>query len=355
MAKKCTLSGVEKLPRGVRIHRSGGYIADVCVNKQRYTRVCRSLAEAVEARKLLVQEHKAAISAASSAAPVRPSTNDAWTLAFAIKKTFQLVWEGKGSEQTNMFNSDAAIKFFGADMPVKKITLDRIDEYVEHMLSIGNSGGTINRKLSCLSRALRIAHERGKLTTLPKMPRRREGTHRIRFLAPEEEARLIAYVNHLGYYDHEDAITLLIYTGFRCSELWRLERRDIDLEHNTITAWQTKNGHPRTIPIVETIRPIIERRMQDAPTDTSRLFPDGSNPWLRQVWDKLRMHLGMDDDPQFVPHMLRHTCATRLSQKGASMAIIKEWMGHSDIKTTARYTHFAPKDLLNAAAMLATG
>ena len=86
--------------------------------------------------------------------------------------------------------------------------------------------------------------------------------------------------------------------------------------------------------------------------DTDRLFPTGSNPWLRQVWEKIRLHMSLDSDPQFVPHMLRHTCATRLAQKGLSMVVIKEWMGHSDIQTASRYTHFAPKDLLNAAQLL---
>ncbi|MEG2173354.1 MAG: site-specific integrase [Desulfovibrionaceae bacterium] len=236
---------------------------------------------------------------------------------------------------------------------MKDITLDSIDAYVEHLLNIGNSGSTVNRKLSCLSRILRTAFERDKIKTLPKMPRRREGTHRVRFLSIDEEEKLLAAVEHLGYIAHKEAISMLIYTGFRCSELWRLERRDVDLEHQTLTAWKTKNSHPRTIPIVETILPIIKRRIEATTNEDDRLFPEGSNPWLRNLWEKVRLHLGKDDDPQFVPHMLRHTCATRLSQRGASMMIIKEWMGHSDISTTARYTHFAPKDLRNAAQLLA--
>ncbi len=48
------------------------------------------------------------------------------------------------------------------------------------------------------------------------------------------------------------------------------------------------------------------------------------------------------------------TCATRLAQKGVTMMLIKEWMGHSTIQTTARYTHFAPKDLRKAADLLSS-
>ena len=36
------------------------------------------------------------------------------------------------------------------------------------------------------------------------------------------------------------------------------------------------------------------------------------------------------------------------------MMVIKEWMGHSNINTTMRYTHLAPKDLLYAAKILSS-
>ena len=115
--------------------------------------------------------------------------------------------------------------------------------------------------------------------------------------------------------DVQDAILCLLYTGFRCGELWRLECRDIDLERGTLTAWKTKTPHPRTVPIVGRIRPIIERRLQ-ACGGTGRQFPMGSTDWLRRPRDILRYHMGMDDDPQFVPHMLRHTCATLVTGGG---------------------------------------
>ncbi len=335
-----------KMPKGVRPHKSGGFLASICIDRKRYSRVCKTVEEAVAARTEMANAHDISL-------PVmRQKTND-WTLTYAIEKTFQLVWDGKGSEETNKWNSADIMKFFGEHTRIKTITLDKIDDYVAHLLNNGNSGSTINRKLSCLSRILRTAFDRGKITSLPKMPRRREGTHRIRFLSPQEEERLLKLAEHMGYIAHKDAITVLIYTGFRCSELWRLERRDIDLTNNTITAWKTKNGHPRTIPIVEKIKPIIARLIMDnTTTDTDRLFPQASNQWMRSAWDRIRLHMGLDNDPQFVPHMLRHTCATRLAQRGASMVVIKEWMGHSDIQTTSRYTHFAPKDLRNAAELL---
>ena len=143
---------------------------------------------------------------------------------------------------------------------------------------------------------------------------------------------------------------MMIYTGFRCGEVWNMQAKDINPETGTITAWKTKSGHPRTIPIVDKIQPIIERLLESS--GGGRLFPGCNNTWLRPRWERVRFHMGMADDAQFVPHMLRHTCATRLSREGVSMPLIKEWMGHSTIQVTARYAHFAPSDLYKAAKAL---
>lgn len=347
-AKKKDKMNAVTLPRGIRPHRSG-YIVDVTVGGKRRTKTAATLEAALLAREAL---RNAASATSNSAGAGDDTSRDDWTLEQATERTMQVVWAGKSAYKTMLINSKAVLGFFGADTPVQDITLDDIDRFVAHLLNErGNSGGTVNRKLSCLSRILRTAFERGKLEKMPKMPKRREAEHRIRFLSPEEEARMLTILEATATQDVQDAILCLLYTGFRCGELWRLECRDIDLERGTLTAWKTKNHHPRTVPIVGRIRPIIERRMQ-ACGGTGRLFPMGSNDWLRRPWDILRYHMGMDDDPQFVPHMLRHTCATRLSQAGVSMPIIKEWMGHTSITTTARYAHFSPSDLRHAATLL---
>lgn len=328
------------LPRGIRRHRRG-YIVDVTVNGCRKTKTAPTLAEAIAAREALADA-------------ARQTARDAaeWSLGDAIERTKSVIWAGKPSFETMLKNCRALLAFFGSGVQLRHIDADRIDAFVEHCASKGNSGATINRKLACLSRIMRTAYERGKLDKMPKMPRRSEGEHRIRFLSHDEEKQLVIIMQRLALsQDVQDAVLCLLYTGFRCGELWRLECRDVDIERGTITAWKTKNHHPRTIPLVEKLRPIIARRIETC-GGQGRLFPTGSNEWLRRPWDIIRHHMGMDDDAQFVPHMLRHTCATRLSQAGVSLPLIKEWLGHTNIQTTARYAHFSPEDLRAAARLL---
>lgn len=57
-------------------------------------------------------------------------------------------------------------------------------------------------------------------------------------------------------------------------------------------------------------------------------------------------------DPNFVPHILRHTCCTRLMQKGAPVKKVQLFMGHKSINTTMRYTHLFPQDIFDLPSLL---
>jgi hypothetical protein len=62
--------------------------------------------------------------------------------------------------------------------------------------------------------------------------------------------------------------------------------------------------------------------------------------------------LGLQDDGDFVFHVCRHTCATRLLDAGVHLLVMKEWLGHKNIETTMRYSHVKPENLSAALAKL---
>ena len=126
---------------------------DVTVGGKRRTKTAATLEAALLAREAL---RNAASAASNSAGTGDDAGREDWTLAQATERTMQVVWAGKSAYKTMRINSRAVLGFFGADTPVRDITLDRIDRFVAHLLNErGNSGGTVNRKLSCLSRILR--------------------------------------------------------------------------------------------------------------------------------------------------------------------------------------------------------
>jgi integrase len=216
----------------------------------------------------------------------------------------------------------------------------------------GNSNGTLNRKVSALTKVLNTCKKRsGGLVAIPYVTRYREARGRIRFLSTQEEATVLALCTQWNKLDHRDVITMLVDTGLRTGELWRLECRDVDLTHGLLSIWQSKNDNPRSLPMTSRVREIVTRRMQGLPT-TGRPFPF-QNSWLgNSLWHKVKVAMGLQDDKQFIPYALRHTCASRLIQRGVGLAVVQAWLGHRTITQTLNYAHLAPASLQEAAKVL---
>ncbi len=76
---------------------------------------------------------------------------------------------------------------------------------------------------------------------------------------------------------------------------------------------------------------------------------------FRRAWGRAKADIGLADDRQFVSHVLRHTCASRLVQRGVALKVVQEWMGHKAINVTMRYAHLAPANLMAAVSVLESG
>ena len=275
------------------------------------------------------------------------ATPPSWTLGYALERAAAVRWREGGYEDRTRSSLRDIVEFLGKDTPLAEITLSRIDALVETFHARGLRAATINRKLCSLSAILSTAHQRGGLEKMLRLPRLRTHEHRIRFLSEEEERALIAALVGMGYREQAAAVKLLIYTGMRRGELFRLDCKDIDLQRYTLTIWQSKSRRPRTIPVAPAIRPLVAALCK-LRKGVGLIFPY-SRYWLHHAWERVRVELGYADDPEWVLHMLRHTCASRLARRGVSLALVKEWLGHSNVKTTMRYVHFAPSDLQVAA------
>ena len=61
-------------------------------------------------------------------------------------------------------------------------------------------------------------------------------------------------------------------------------------------------------------------------------------------------HVGFTHEARL--NRLRHTCASRLVNKGVDLYVVKEWLGRSTIQVTEKYAHLAPGKLAHAAKVL---
>jgi len=193
----------------------------------------------------------------------------------------------------------------------------------------------------------RLTRERYHIEALP------EYTGRIRVVSEEEEEGVLKYLKFLGKDDEYDAVVVLRDTGMRVGELRRLQWRDITQANGRTyaTIWESKGDVSRTIPLKQRTVETLEARRTDEAQPHWKIF-EFSERGFNTTWDRAREHLGLSEDPEFVPHALRHTVASELVRAGASLPSVMKFMGHKSIRTTMKYAHLAPSDLDSALDLL---
>ena len=141
---------------------------------------------------------------------------------------------------------------------------------------------------------------------------------------------------------------MLVDTGCRLEEILKLEYEDVNFEANLISIWINKGEKPRSIPMTKRVRNIMEARKVNDQIKPFRL----KSYQAENAWRWVRKQMGLEHDPEFILHALRHTCASRLVNKGVDLYVVKEWLGHSTIQVTEKYAHLAPHKLVHAALVL---
>jgi integrase len=213
-------------------------------------------------------------------------------------------------------------------------------------LAATRAPATVNRYLAALSHAFTVAvNEWQWLEASPmqgkRVPRLREPRGRVRFLSEEERPRLLAACQASHNRFLYPVVLLALSTGARKQEILRLTWRDIDLRRTQLTLPQTKNGEPRTLPLVgralETVHTLARVRRIDTPL----LFPRADGRAPLDVRYAFQQALRVADITDFRWHDLRHSAASYLAMNGASLVEIAEVLGHKTLQMVKRYAHLS--------------
>ncbi|WP_208179824.1 site-specific integrase [Sinorhizobium medicae] len=264
-----------------------------------------------------------------------------------VKKTH---WKLKRSAETLIQSGKQCVDILGSSFEVKDFSRYQYDEIISHLSDEELSNATINRKLAAMSVMVRAAVEIGALGRAPKVPLLEEGIGRTRFITEEEEVKILGLMQKLAMDDVRAFTIFALDTGGRLSAMLGLGWGDFGPDLSTVTYWKDKKSPPRTLPLSERAKVelrAIKERYPDNP-GPFRMFRS-KNGQLRTHWDRVMSTLKLDD---VVIHTLRHTCASRLVQRGVDLRRVQQWMGHRSIQTTLRYAHLAPSDLLGMAGVL---
>jgi len=158
---------------------------------------------------------------------------------------------------------------------------------------------------------------------------------RDRVLTYEEEERLLSVCAE----PLKDIIQVALWTGMRQGEILSLEWNWIDLGENEINipSSSKKSKRPHRLPIASKLRSLLLRR-QLKTKGSSYVFPspktDNHLVNVNKGWRKALKNAGIKN-LRF--HDLRHSFASRLSNRGYSVQEIQLLLSHGDIRTTSRY------------------
>lgn len=269
------------------------------------------------------------------------ASDGGFTLKAFIDKFAEGIWHGKAySEKTKQYCGHL-VDFFGEDKLLADITAMNVHEWIDHLrVDHENSDSTINKKNSVFRTLLKKAKELEVIEGFPVIPHFKPGKGRTRFLSEVEEKTLLERLKWASSPEMYHRVIFMLDTGARDSDVRRLQWDHIDFKARKVTFWKTKNTKPRTLPLTSRA---LEALLCQQQTGAEKPFPISYSAF-RENWQRILTILQWDD-PSLVPYVLRHTCASKLVQRGVDLRRVKDWMGHKTIQTTMIYAHLATKDL----------
>ena len=175
----------------------------------------------------------------------------------------------------------------------------------------------------------------------PKKPKRL-----IKDFLPESEvSRIISASKNIR---EKSILILLAYTGLRNQELCDLRVSNLDFGDNLVRVLKGKNSKERIVNMSGECTKILLKYLSEFPREegdylfTSLRYNNRYRTWdLRKLVKVVSRRT--DIQKRIFPHAFRHSLASNLLMRGASIFTIKEQLGHSHLSSTIIYLHSCPQ------------
>lgn len=229
----------------------------------------------------------------------------------------------------------------------ENLTVRFIKLYIMQLNDFGLDRKSISRKLASIRGLFKFAFRRDIITTNPtiqisnpKLDRKLpevvtlDSINKVYDLADEAEENpaLIKII-----------FELLYGCALRVSELCSINLIDLDLVNKVIKV-QGKGNKQRIVPIgdksLEVIKEYLGWRKNQNSGNALLINEKGERVYPRLVHRIVHKYLSkVTDVKKKSPHVLRHTAATHMLDRGADIRAVKEILGHENLSTTQIYTH----------------
>jgi len=241
-------------------------------------------------------------------------------------------------------------------VPLRRVTEETLVGFIHGESQAGLSARSLARLISALRSFFRFLVLSGLL--------KRDATSRLttpstwltlpKFLSVTEAETLLRTPDEKKARGLRDRAMLevLYGSGLRVSELAALKLAEINLEDGFLVC-RGKGGKERIVPLGRSACNAIKRYLAEArprvdPGVREELFLSRrGRPFTRQgIWKLLRQHASKAGlAAKISPHVLRHSFATHMLERGADLRSVQLMLGHSQITTTQIYTHVSRERL----------
>ncbi len=245
------------------------------------------------------------------------------------------------------------IDFFNliGDIPVEKVDYLTLRKYLAQLRTKSYRPRTLARKLSSLRSFFKFLNREGYIKENPALLIQTPKLDKLlpKFLTEQQMNELIESPKLTDKFGQRDrAILETLYSaGIRVSELVGLNVENIDFISNLIKV-AGKGKKERLTPIgdkaLEAIRDYLDHRKHKS--STVFLNKNGTRLSAKSVCDITHKYIKLTSTNQNIsPHVLRHSFATHLLNRGADLRSVQELLGHVNLSTTQVYTHLTTERL----------
>ena len=274
-------------------------------------------------------------------------------------------------QDTTIFGFDGTRPFDKLDVTdIQKLILARrkesnTDQTILHEICYLNQCITLNRKLGHPVPTIDFPE-------LKKSNKLKPAKGRLRYLSKGEEDALLkqlhpdAVINgiargaiseddiKLARQDIYDMTVILLDTAARYSEIAKLEIASVNLTTKKIALYRPKVKNESTLPMTPRVFEILERRIKSSKEGQKYVFENKAGDARNYAPGAFKSACKRAGITGITLHSLRHTTASRLVQKGASLYEVQKMLGHASSTTTQRYAHLVPEQAFDKMARILT-
>lgn len=269
--------------------------------------------------------------------------------------------------------SDATIKSYKSDIneyhevvlsleyDILDISKQQIRDYLEIMFNKGDGKRTVKRKLAALRHYYKYLNEVNYTSKNPfltiKTPKAEITYPKALYKSEVEKIFKANSVRDDEFVSRDQAIIELLYaSGMRVSEISNLNLQNIDMRNMYIRVFG-KGKKERLVPFTQSSKLTLETYISGlritlqnkGKEKTNAVFLNKfgrriSTRGIEEIFKRIESCSGLN--VSLHPHLLRHTFATHLLERGADLRVIQELLGHSSINTTQVYTHVTTESMV---------